>query len=71
MSEIIALHYKGCQLLAGMSEGRPVAFVHHDGRELARIEGVCVIDCANEAQRQIDRMRLGGSFVSSGERPVA
>jgi hypothetical protein len=71
VSDIITLHYKGCQLVAGMREGGPVAFVHHDGRELARIEGVCIIECANKAQRRIDQMRPGEVRPSLGEAPAA
>lgn len=66
MSDAINLYYKGCRLVAGMRDGRPVGYVRREGRELARFEGGSVLDCADQAQHRIDQMhRLG--VVSMGD----
>lgn len=71
MSESISLYYKGCQLVAGVRDGQPVAYVNREGEQVVRIEGASVIDCARQATSRIDRMRPVDSRQRTGEQAAA
>lgn len=56
MGDGIDIIYRGYQLVAGMRNGRPVAYIHRGHAQLARFVGPSVIDCANRAKQRIDQM---------------
>lgn len=70
MSDAINLYYKGCRLVAGMHEGRPVGYVHREGRELARFEGPTILDCASQAQLRIDQMQRAAALAMGQAVPL-